>query len=67
MIISLHQDASPRSLELGKAVFEKCATRLKPHVREAVEAKNLDIKDYVDIVSSLCQDAHDGENMVCST
>ncbi|XP_051147711.1 sister chromatid cohesion protein PDS5 homolog D-like [Andrographis paniculata] len=53
--------ASPRAWELGKTVVEKCATKLQPHVREAVKMLNLEVKAYAGIVSSLCQDMSDGE------
>lgn len=58
------QEISPVSWELGKKVFEKCATKLQPYLREAVKPLNLKVDDYAEIIASLCWDASSGKNMV---
>ncbi|KAI3463462.1 hypothetical protein Pfo_020125 [Paulownia fortunei] len=59
-----NKNISPISWELGKTVFEKCATKLQPCLREAVKPMNLEVDDYAEIVASLCQDTSNGKNMV---
>ncbi|EYU24601.1 hypothetical protein MIMGU_mgv1a025940mg [Erythranthe guttata] len=56
-----NKNVSPVSWELGKAVFEKCSTKLQPYLKEAVKKMNLEVSDYAEIVVSLCTT----ENMVC--
>ncbi|KAL6563130.1 hypothetical protein OROHE_005717 [Orobanche hederae] len=59
-----NKEISPISWELGEKVFEKCATKLQPYLREAVKPLNLKVDDYAEIIASLCWDASSGENMV---
>ncbi|KAL9169924.1 hypothetical protein ABFS82_04G110500 [Erythranthe guttata] len=49
-----NKNVSPVSWELGKAVFEKCSTKLQPYLKEAVKKMNLEVSDYAEIVVSLC-------------
>ncbi|GFP92952.1 hypothetical protein PHJA_001439500 [Phtheirospermum japonicum] len=55
---------SPTTWELGKTVFEKCATKLEPCLREAVKQLNLNVDDYAEIVASICKVTSKGQNMV---
>ncbi|GFP92954.1 hypothetical protein PHJA_001439700 [Phtheirospermum japonicum] len=55
---------SPITLELGKAVIEKCATTLEPCLREAVKQLNLKVDDYAEIVALICKVTSKGQNMV---
>ncbi|GFQ02791.1 DNA mismatch repair protein msh6 [Phtheirospermum japonicum] len=55
---------SPSTWELGKTVFEKCATKLEPCLREAVKQLNLNVDDYAEIVASICKVTSKGQNMV---
>ncbi|KAL7114306.1 hypothetical protein ACP275_04G112200 [Erythranthe tilingii] len=55
-----NKNVSPVSWELGKAVFEKCSTKLQPYLKEAVKKMNLEVNDYAEIVVSLCTN----ENML---
>ncbi|KAG8379721.1 hypothetical protein BUALT_Bualt07G0118900 [Buddleja alternifolia] len=59
-----NKDTSPISWELGKKVFQNCATELQPYVKEALETKNLNLDDYDEIVTSLCQDTSKGKKRV---
>ncbi|KAI3455238.1 hypothetical protein Pfo_011901 [Paulownia fortunei] len=59
-----NKNTSPISWELGKKVFENCATKLQSYLREAVKAMNLDIADYAEIVTSICHDTSNGQNML---
>ncbi|GER48501.1 Tudor/PWWP/MBT superfamily protein [Striga asiatica] len=63
-----NKNSSPISWELGKKVFENCATKLPSYLREAVKEMNLDLSDYAVIVSSICHfmshDSSNGKNMV---
>ncbi|KAL6495811.1 hypothetical protein OROGR_030374 [Orobanche gracilis] len=59
-----NKEISPISWELGKKVFEKCAAKLQPYLREAVTPLNLKVDDYAEIIASLCWDASNGKNMV---
>lgn len=61
------QDISPISWELGKKVFENCATKLQRYLREAVKAMNLDFDDYAEIVAFICRETSNENNMVCSS
>ncbi|CAA0816423.1 Tudor/PWWP/MBT superfamily protein [Striga hermonthica] len=65
-----NKNSSPISWELGKKVFENCATKLPSYLREAVKEMNLDLADYAVIVSSICHfmshDSSNGKNMVSS-
>ncbi|KAK6139558.1 hypothetical protein DH2020_026704 [Rehmannia glutinosa] len=66
-----NKNTSPTSWELGKKVFEICATKLRSYLREAVKEMNLDMADYAVIVTCICHfisdDASSGKNMVRSS
>lgn len=55
----------PISWELGKKVFENCATKLQCYLRGAVKAMNLEFDDFAEIVACICHDTFHGNNMVC--
>ncbi|KAK6153775.1 hypothetical protein DH2020_013414 [Rehmannia glutinosa] len=59
-----NKNISPISWELGKTVFDKCMTKLRPYLKEAVKALNLKVDEYAEIVAILCQDTSNGQNMV---
>ncbi|KAK6147871.1 hypothetical protein DH2020_018783 [Rehmannia glutinosa] len=64
-----NKNTSPTSWELGKKVFENCATKLRSYLREAVKEMNLVMADYAVIVTCICHfisdDASSGKNMCC--
>ncbi|GFP82796.1 sister chromatid cohesion protein pds5 homolog b [Phtheirospermum japonicum] len=49
-----NKNSSPVSWELGKKVFENCATKLPSYLRAAVKEMNLVLADYAVIVTSIC-------------
>ncbi|EPS60314.1 hypothetical protein M569_14490 [Genlisea aurea] len=55
---------SAASWKLGQNVFRKCSTRIKPYLREASKALNLDLNVYSEIIRNLCEDTGHGENAV---
>ncbi|KAL6563128.1 hypothetical protein OROHE_005715 [Orobanche hederae] len=59
-----NKQLSPASWELGKIVFEKCANKLEPYLRQALKQLNLEMDDYAEIVSFLCEAAPNGQNML---
>ncbi|GFP82797.1 sister chromatid cohesion protein pds5 homolog a [Phtheirospermum japonicum] len=59
-----NKNTSPSSWELGKKVFENCATKLQSCLWKAVKEMNLDVADYAEIVASICYDTSNVENMV---
>lgn len=59
-----NKDTSPISWELGKKVFENCATRLNCYLKEAVKEMNLEFDDYDEVVAGICRDTSDENNTV---
>ncbi|KAL3613623.1 hypothetical protein CASFOL_042548 [Castilleja foliolosa] len=49
-----NKNSSPVSWELGKKVFENCATKLPSYLRAAVKEMSLVLADYAVIVTSIC-------------
>lgn len=39
---------------MGEKVFEKCATKIKPYLIDAVKSLGIVFDDYSEVVSSIC-------------
>ncbi|GFP92955.1 sister chromatid cohesion protein pds5 homolog b [Phtheirospermum japonicum] len=62
-----NKNITPISWELGKTVFEKCAIKLEPYLREAVKHLDLKVGDYAETIASICDVTSNGQNMVRSS
>ncbi|XP_052174674.1 sister chromatid cohesion protein PDS5 homolog C-like isoform X3 [Diospyros lotus] len=57
-----NKNVSPLSFKLGESVLKKCAAKLRPCLLEGVQFMGIDLNDFADIVSSICQDASGREH-----
>ncbi|KAM6575624.1 hypothetical protein CsatA_023951 [Cannabis sativa] len=55
-----NKDVLPIARKLGERVLEICAAKLKPYLVQAVKDLGVSLDDYSKIVSTICQDADDG-------
>ncbi|XP_021647939.2 sister chromatid cohesion protein PDS5 homolog D isoform X3 [Hevea brasiliensis] len=51
-----NQSVSPIAWKLGAKVIANCAAKLKPYVKEAVQAIGIALDEFAPIVASICQD-----------
>ncbi|KAK4436682.1 hypothetical protein Salat_0002100 [Sesamum alatum] len=59
-----NKNTSSISWDLGKKVLENCATKVQPYLSEAVNAMDLALEDYAEIVTSICHDTSNGKSVV---
>lgn len=59
-----NQALSPLSWKLGEEVLRRCSAKVKPYLSKEVKLMRVDLDDYSEIVTSLCQDEPSGGNLV---
>ncbi|KAG8388234.1 hypothetical protein BUALT_Bualt02G0104600 [Buddleja alternifolia] len=59
-----NRKSSPAEWELGKNIIEKTAIKIQRYIKDAVNAMNLDVDDYAELLVSLCKDTPKGDIMV---
>lgn len=52
-----NQKFSPMSWKLGAKVIKNCAAKLKPYLIEAVRSRGIVLRDYTQVVASICENA----------
>ncbi|XP_059658238.1 sister chromatid cohesion protein PDS5 homolog C-like [Cornus florida] len=50
-----NKEALPIAQKLGERVFENCAFKLKPYLKEAVKSLRLHLDDYSKVIASICE------------
>ncbi|XP_027329221.1 MATH and LRR domain-containing protein PFE0570w [Abrus precatorius] len=64
-----NEEVSPIARKLVEKVLERCATRLKPYIKQAVDHLGISLDDYSNVLASICQDTSGSleQNDACAT
>ncbi|KAK4350222.1 hypothetical protein RND71_029535 [Anisodus tanguticus] len=54
---------SPISSKLGEKVLKECVSTVRPCLLEALKSRSMNLDDYAEIVSSICNEMPEGEQM----
>ncbi|KAJ8536205.1 hypothetical protein K7X08_034606 [Anisodus acutangulus] len=58
-----NQICSPISSKLGEKVLKECVSTVRPCLLEALKSRSMNLDDYAEIVSSICNEMPEGEQM----